>query len=95
MYLGKIAEVSRGLFTNPQHPYTIALLSSTPVVSEEELKVLPSKVILTGDIPIPMNIPPGCPFQTRCNRRMEICDQELPQIVEIKPGHQVRWHLFT
>jgi peptide/nickel transport system ATP-binding protein len=95
MYLGKICEVAEAaeFFRNPYHPYTRMLLSSIPVVSEEEEKLKPKKIISTGEIPSPVNVPPGCSFHLRCPERKGICSREDPVMVEIEEGHWVRCHL--
>jgi peptide/nickel transport system ATP-binding protein len=54
----------------------------------------PKKVVSTGEIPSPVDIPSGCSFHTRCNRRMGICSREDPLMREVEPGHHVRCHLF-
>ena len=96
MYLGKICEVAEAaeFFRNPYHPYTQMLLSSIPVVSAEEEKFKPKKIISTGEIPSPVNIPTGCSFHLRCPKKMEICSQVDPVMVEIEEGHTVRCHLY-
>jgi peptide/nickel transport system ATP-binding protein len=96
MYLGKICEVAEAseFFKNPQHPYTQMLLSSIPVVSEEEEAAKPEKVISTGEIPSPVDVPPGCSFHTRCPYVMDICKQVDPVVVETQPDHIARCHLF-
>jgi len=96
MYLGKICEVAEAseFFKNPQHPYTQMLLSSIPVVSEEEEAAKPEKIISTGEIPSPVDLPPGCSFHTRCPYVMDICKQVDPVMVETQPGHITRCHLF-
>lgn len=96
MYLGKICEIAQGaeFFQKPEHPYTQMLLSSIPVVSEDEEKLKPAKMIPTGEIPSPVNIPPGCSFNTRCPRNVDICFKIDPGIVEIDHQHFVRCHLF-
>lgn len=96
MYLGKICEMAptKELYNNPLHPYTQMLFSSIPVISEEEEALKPKKVISTGEIPSPVNIPTGCSFHTRCNQKIDICLREDPEIIEIAPGHFVRCHLF-
>jgi oligopeptide/dipeptide ABC transporter ATP-binding protein len=96
MYLGKICEVAdmEPFFTNPQHPYTQMLLSSIPVVSEEEEKARPVKVESRGEIPSPVNVPPGCSFHTRCPYVMDICKSVDPVMVETGLGHMTRCHLF-
>jgi peptide/nickel transport system ATP-binding protein len=96
MYLGKICEVAEAaeFFQNPQHPYTQMLLSSIPVVSEEEEAAKPEKIISTGEIPSPVNIPPGCSFHTRCPYAMDICQRVDPVMVETGVRHVARCHLF-
>lgn len=96
MYLGKICEIAKGeeFFRNPEHPYTQMLLSSIPVVSEDEEKLKPEKMIPTGEIPSPVNIPPGCSFNTRCPKKMDICFEIDPGMVEIDHQHFARCHLF-
>lgn len=97
MYLGKVCEIAPGeqFFSTPQHPYTQMLLSSIPVVSSEEEQLKPEKIVSTGEIPSPVNIPPGCSFNTRCPYKMDICVQVDPKMIEQRPGHIVRCHLFT
>lgn len=96
MYLGKVCEIAETVefFRSPLHPYTQMLLSSIPVVSQAEEQLKPQKIISTGEIPSPVNIPPGCSFHTRCPRKMEICSQIDPVMVEVETGHTVRCHLF-
>lgn len=97
MYLGKICEVAEtaDFFREPLHPYTQMLLSSIPVVSEVEEALKPKKVISTGEIPSPVNIPNGCSFNTRCPFVMEVCTQLDPEMIEAGKGHTVRCHLFS
>lgn len=94
MYLGKICEIAHtgDFFKNPLHPYTQMLLSSIPVISEEEEKLKPAKVISTGEIPSPVNIPPGCSFHLRCPLCMDICAKIDPIMQETSSGHFVRCH---
>jgi peptide/nickel transport system ATP-binding protein len=96
MYLGKICEVAQTVtfFSKPLHPYTRMLLSSIPVVSKEEESLKPKKVISEGEIPSPVNIPPGCSFHLRCPEKMDICVKDDPEMVEYEPGHFVRCHLW-
>ena len=96
MYLGKICEIAptAEFFSRPLHPYTQMLLSSIPVVSEQEEELKPKKIVSTGEIPSPVNIPPGCSFHLRCPRKMEICARIDPIIVTREGNHQVRCHLF-
>jgi oligopeptide/dipeptide ABC transporter ATP-binding protein len=92
MYLGKIVEYAdkRTLFTNPQHPYTEALLSAVPVPNP---KLKRTKRLLQGDVPSPINPPSGCAFHTRCPYAEGRCKVEVPKLTEISPGHGVSCHL--
>jgi peptide/nickel transport system ATP-binding protein len=96
MYLGKICEVAGAaeFFRQPYHPYTQMLLSSIPVISEEEEKLKPQRVVSTGEIPSPVNVPSGCSFHLRCPARMEVCSKVDPVMVEVEEGHAVRCHLY-
>jgi len=97
MYLGKICEVAvtREFFERPSHPYTQMLLSAIPVISDDEEKLKPEKIVSTGEIPSPVNIPSGCSFHLRCPYKMDICAQIDPEVIELEPEHLVRCHLFT
>lgn len=97
MYLGKICEIAptSEFFKNPLHPYTQMLLSSIPVITEEEEELKPKKIISKGEIPSPVNIPSGCSFHLRCPRKIPICSKDDPIMVNVKEGHCVRCHLFT
>jgi peptide/nickel transport system ATP-binding protein len=97
MYLGKICEIAETgeFFRSPLHPYTQMLLSSIPVISEAEEQFKPKKIISTGEIPSPVDIPPGCSFNTRCPMKMDVCTAVDPVMVESAPGHTVRCHLFS
>jgi len=95
MYLGKIVELTDRdtLYSNPQHPYTQALLSAVPVpdpVVEEKRH----RIILEGDLPSPANPPKGCNFNTRCPKVFDTCFEVEPDIVEIAPGHFYACHLL-
>lgn len=78
MYLGKVMEKGPAdqVLTNPKHPYTIALLSSTPTITDQEASILPEKIPLVGETPSPTEVPAGCRFAPRCPHRMPICEQE-------------------
>ena len=95
MYLGKISEQARTaeFFQQPFHPYTRMLLSSIPVVSEEEERLKPRKVVSTGEIASPVNVPPGCSFHLRCPERLEVCSRVDPEFTRISEDHWVRCHL--
>ncbi len=95
LYLGKVAEIAPAeeFFRKPEHPYTKMLISSIPVISEEEEQLKPDKVESTGEIPSPVNVPPGCSFHLRCAYRMERCKTEDPVMHPIDKNHSVRCHL--
>ncbi|MFQ6126970.1 MAG: ABC transporter ATP-binding protein [Candidatus Heimdallarchaeota archaeon] len=97
MYLGNIVEVAltRKLYENPLHPYTKALISAIPVISEEEEALKPHKLPLEGEIPSPVNVPSGCTFHPRCRERFEKCPLVKPEMVEESKGHFVWCHLFS
>ena len=96
MYLGKLCEIASTVefFQNPTHPYTKMLLSSIPVVSVEEKALKPTKISSRGEIPSPVNVPPGCSFHSRCPEKMDICKQIDPTMVKIGEGHVTRCHLY-
>lgn len=89
MYLGKIVEIaeSEELYRNPQHPYTKALLSAIPI---PDPKPRAERIILTGDVPSPLNPPPGCHFNPRCPIASEECKQVVPELKDVYPDHGVR-----
>jgi len=95
MYLGRIAEIAptESFFSNPQHPYTQMLLSSIPVVSEEEEKYKPQQIHSEGEIPSPVNLPSGCSFHTRCPFATEKCRTEDPVMIKYDEKHMVRCHM--
>jgi len=92
MYLGKIVELasSADLYHNPLHPYTRALLSAVPI-PDPKLERQRQRLVLKGEIPSPLNPPPGCTFHPRCPECMEICSQEAPPLLE-KGGRWVACH---
>jgi peptide/nickel transport system ATP-binding protein len=91
MYLGKLVETaeSQELYRNPLHPYTQALLSAALPSHPDDRK---NGIILSGEVPSPLHIPPGCRFHTRCPMAREECSWEVPALKEISPGHQVACH---
>jgi peptide/nickel transport system ATP-binding protein len=93
MYLGRIMEqgTTEQVFSPPYHPYTEALLSAVPIA---DTSVQKKHIVLRGELPSPMNPPPGCPFQTRCPRKIgAICETELPPVKQLAPGHSIMCHL--
>ncbi len=86
MYLGKIVEFAKSeeLYENPLHPYTTALLSSSPMPDPNYKR---KSSLLTGDVPSPINPPKGCRFHTRCPKRQDICSQTEPEFKEYEKGH--------
>lgn len=93
MYLGKMVEMApkSQLFARPLHPYTQALLSAIPI---PDPGVKRDRIILEGDVPNPINPPPGCRFHTRCRYVMERCRQEEPRLEEKEPSHLAACHLY-
>jgi peptide/nickel transport system ATP-binding protein len=96
MYLGHVVEIGATdqVFAPPYHPYTEALLSAVPIA---DTRIEKRRIVLEGDIPSAMNPPPGCPFQTRCRWKDQVpgglCDREVPPMVTLAEGHQIKCHL--
>jgi len=92
MYLGRIVEYTDKvtLFTRPLHPYTEALLAAVPVPDPAIKRV---KHVVQGDVPSPLNPPPGCRFHTRCPYAQARCKVDVPLLREVEPGHHVACHL--
>ena len=93
MYLGKIVEMApvRELYSRPFHPYTRALLSAVPVADPRRTK---RRIILTGDVPSPIDPPCGCRFHPRCPDRVESCDRKAPEMRLYDDEHLVCCHLY-
>ncbi len=91
MYLGKIAEIAETeiLFAHPRHPYTYALLSGIPIPSVENRT---KRIVLTGDVPSPINPPSGCRFHTRCPFVIDRCCEEEPGLETIEGNHKAACH---
>jgi oligopeptide transport system ATP-binding protein len=92
MYLGKVVELADAKLVcrSPKHPYTQALISAVPVVDPDSKR---SRIVLPGDVPSPINPPPGCPFHPRCPIAEARCRTEVPLLREVAPGHQAACHL--
>jgi len=96
MYLGRIVEMgeSEEIFSQPLHPYSKALLSATPV-PDPKVEKARKRIILTGGVPSPINRPSGCFFNPRCPFKMEVCEKEYPQLIQISDDHWVACHLVN
>ena len=93
MYLGRVVELAdkTELFGQPLHPYTVALLSAISVPDPHRKQ---ERILLQGEVPSPVNPPPGCRFHTRCPRVMERCRHEEPKLLPIEGEHLVSCHLY-
>jgi oligopeptide/dipeptide ABC transporter ATP-binding protein len=93
MYLGKIVEIAgvEELFSNYMHPYTKALLSSTPIPNPKRARIR-QRATLKGDVPSPIDIPPGCRFHSRCPKSNSGCMSTEPKLKEVRKGHFVSCH---
>ncbi|NLN16238.1 MAG: dipeptide ABC transporter ATP-binding protein [Firmicutes bacterium] len=94
MYLGKLVEVapSDQIYDNPLHPYTEALMSAIPI-PDPKVESQRQRIILTGDVASPIDLPPGCRFASRCPKVEDRCRQEEPAMVDVGGGHLVACHL--
>jgi oligopeptide/dipeptide ABC transporter ATP-binding protein len=97
MYLGQLVEYGEAeeLFKNPLHPYTKALISASMLTLPEEEGKEAQKIILSGEMPSPMNPPPGCRFHTRCAEARDQCAQDIPEMITVSSNHQVKCHHYN
>ena len=93
MYLGKIVEIATRdeIYLNPRHPYTRALLSAIPTIDTANR---PERIKLPGEMPSPMNPPPGCAFHPRCPYAKDVCTNVEPKLETGRGGHAVSCHVF-
>ena len=93
MYLGKMVELANAneIYDHPLHPYSKSLLSAVPV-PDPKMARANKRIVLTGDIPSPLNAPSGCPFRTRCPYACDKCAESMPDFQEVSAGHFVACH---
>ena len=94
MYLGSMVELASNhdLYDEPMHPYTKALISAIPI-ADPDVEASRERIKLEGEIPSPINTPPGCKFRQRCPYAKDICGQSAPEFKEVKPNHFVACHM--
>jgi oligopeptide/dipeptide ABC transporter ATP-binding protein len=94
LYAGSLVEFGsrRDIFRDPTHPYTRGLLHAVPTLKTDRQHPLET---IEGTVPPSHLVPPGCPFEPRCQLRVEDCRRALPALVEVAPGHVVRCPVVT
>ena len=94
MYLGHLVEMAdmRELYTHNLHPYTQALMSAVPI-ADPDVAAASQRIVLQGDVPAPIDPPPGCPFRSRCRYCTGACAEAMPEMREVSPGHFLACHV--
>ena len=93
MYLGRMVELADAeeIYNNPLHPYSKSLMSAVPI-PDPKIARNNKRIVLSGDIPSPLNAPSGCPFRTRCPHATDACAESMPEFKEVSKGHFVACH---